>query len=219
MRCPKCGYISFDQIDKCLRCGKNIENTSAEVNGAVYNVPAPNYLIMTPSADVGEEVAGDEMDFSSDDVVLGAEAVEEVDFNFDDAETAAAAPVQVEDPGEEGGIEMDTDFFATPAAEEPVAEVFEVEEEGEETLSLSLDDAELSHGEEFVSERPFEEHESLEFDDGGMELSLDVDFDDVPETPPTPAAASPLGELSMDDFDLDLDLGDLDLGLGNDSKK
>lgn len=44
MRCPKCGYISFDHQEICKKCAKNIGDTVAEVNGTVYEALAPVFL-------------------------------------------------------------------------------------------------------------------------------------------------------------------------------
>ncbi|MCK5322928.1 MAG: hypothetical protein KAJ45_02235 [Desulfobulbaceae bacterium] len=33
MRCPKCGYISFDHLISCSNCGKNLTETSGELKG------------------------------------------------------------------------------------------------------------------------------------------------------------------------------------------
>ena len=44
MRCPKCGYISFDNVEKCLKCKKNISATAKLFQGSVLNVAAPVFL-------------------------------------------------------------------------------------------------------------------------------------------------------------------------------
>ena len=33
MRCPKCGYISFDHLEQCLKCKKNIKAVSDNMHG------------------------------------------------------------------------------------------------------------------------------------------------------------------------------------------
>ena len=44
MRCPKCGYISFDHVEKCLKCMKNIKDTSDNLHGTVFHAKAPSFL-------------------------------------------------------------------------------------------------------------------------------------------------------------------------------
>ncbi len=44
MRCPKCGYISFDHQETCRKCNKNIGDTVTEINGTVCDALAPSFL-------------------------------------------------------------------------------------------------------------------------------------------------------------------------------
>ena len=44
MRCPKCGYISFDNIDTCKKCNKLVGSLTSEINGTIYNATAPSFL-------------------------------------------------------------------------------------------------------------------------------------------------------------------------------
>ena len=44
MRCPKCGYISFDHSESCGKCGKDISSLSTELNGVGYQVKPPSFL-------------------------------------------------------------------------------------------------------------------------------------------------------------------------------
>jgi len=47
MRCPKCGYISFDHLETCRKCEKYIGDVVTEVNGTVYDAFAPSFLRLT----------------------------------------------------------------------------------------------------------------------------------------------------------------------------
>ncbi len=104
MRCPKCGYISFDQIDNCLKCGKNIVKVSVALKGAVPNVAAPEYLLM--EEDVVFQGADEFVEGTADDGFMKKEpAVEESgqaftqqeeEFWFDAAES-----------GEDDGVDID----------------------------------------------------------------------------------------------------------------
>jgi len=44
MRCPKCGYISFDHQETCKKCAKNIGDAVTEINGTVYEALVPTFL-------------------------------------------------------------------------------------------------------------------------------------------------------------------------------
>ena len=50
MRCPKCGYISFDHIDNCRKCHKPI--AQSEFKGTTYPVLVPIFL--QPSQEIPE---------------------------------------------------------------------------------------------------------------------------------------------------------------------
>lgn len=43
MRCPKCGYISFDHVETCLKCKKDISG-KVDVVGTTYHAAAPSFL-------------------------------------------------------------------------------------------------------------------------------------------------------------------------------
>ncbi|WP_319587247.1 hypothetical protein [uncultured Desulfobulbus sp.] len=47
MRCPKCGYISFDHLETCKKCQKYIGDVGAEINGTTYNAETPLFLKIT----------------------------------------------------------------------------------------------------------------------------------------------------------------------------
>ena len=50
MRCPKCGYISFDHLATCLNCKKDISEISSTAQGTTYNAAAPMFLKFTQSS-------------------------------------------------------------------------------------------------------------------------------------------------------------------------
>lgn len=44
MRCPKCGYISYDHLDFCTQCNKEIGSLVSDINGTIYKAVAPSFL-------------------------------------------------------------------------------------------------------------------------------------------------------------------------------
>ncbi len=222
MRCPKCGYISFDQIDKCLRCGKDIGTTAAEVNGSAYNVPAPDYLVF----DVHEKREQNDAD-TSEEIFLGEEALEAgevVDFDF--ANESNETPVEVnldsvEEVEAEGEheIEMDMNFFEEESAVlESSSPALESDSE-EEGIDFDFDTPPagplppVASNEDITEkvEEVFEKAEDIELGDAGLDHLFDTEE-------PAPVPPHDSSKLSMDDFDMDLDLGDLDLGLDDEKK-
>ncbi len=48
MRCPKCGYTSFDDLEVCNKCHKNILGMIGEITGTSFHCPPPAFLRATP---------------------------------------------------------------------------------------------------------------------------------------------------------------------------
>jgi hypothetical protein len=98
MRCPKCGYISFDHLTACLNCSKDISAVSSSALGTTYNVAAPSFLSFSvrsgvPEEDVVLQVASDELAGELDvvdpdlDILINEEEEGEIEFHTDDLDT------------------------------------------------------------------------------------------------------------------------------------
>ena len=137
MRCPKCSYISFDHLTACAKCGRDISETAAELQGSSINVEVPMFLS-------GALAAFTESEESFEEHATEAEVSEGIDFDM-----------EMESEPEEEGIEMagaeeDVDFsFEEEGAEEAD---FEVAAEEEESMSLAEAEAEEAAGDEGISE-------------------------------------------------------------------
>lgn len=44
MRCPKCGFISFDSLDSCRKCNKPLASVSVALHGSAYDCQSPVFL-------------------------------------------------------------------------------------------------------------------------------------------------------------------------------
>ncbi len=44
MKCPKCGYVSFDYLDTCKKCGNDLTSVRA-ILGLVPVIPNPPFLL------------------------------------------------------------------------------------------------------------------------------------------------------------------------------
>ena len=44
MRCPKCGYISFDRVERCGKCAHDLLAVAAQLRGPMAKVSAPMFL-------------------------------------------------------------------------------------------------------------------------------------------------------------------------------
>ncbi len=47
MRCPKCGYISFDDRAACSKCSHSLEELLEELRGTGIHTDIPNFLAAT----------------------------------------------------------------------------------------------------------------------------------------------------------------------------
>lgn len=208
MRCPKCGFISFDHLDNCLKCNKELKSHAGTVQGTVFNVQAPTFLkIQTErekksfgDIEIDSELESGEFDLQDPDleILLDEEEGEE-------EARGKATPLQLDkeeeleiSPGESFELSLDT------AKEE--------EEEGI-TIDLGQFQNDLDEGKAglggIFGGRKEDGKISLDFPD---ELSDISDLSPPHQKPPPPPVQKPAGkaEPSGDfDFSLDLDLNGL----------
>jgi hypothetical protein len=105
MRCPKCGYISFDHLETCKKCQKYVGDTLAEINGTAHDAVSPLFLTIKPGDgySVSESVQGEETLESSQN-----EESTEIDFVFDDGEAQpASTEIEFRQSSEDMVIEFD----------------------------------------------------------------------------------------------------------------
>jgi hypothetical protein len=200
MRCPKCGYISFDHVETCLKCKKDISGT-VDVNGTTYHVAAPSFLKFMPD-DLSEEDGG----FGGSD---SEHAAHNTEFSDSDLEVLVGDD---DFDSEEGDISFDSFGSDDVAAEFQLEtdEAFELEEENDDGFEFELED------DDDQSKVPLD---TADFD-------VPDELSDISDLAP-PAKGSkqaPAGSgavnLSLDDDmspgdDLDLAGMDFDLGIGN----
>ncbi len=212
MRCPKCGFISFDHLEQCLKCKKNIKTVSDTLHGTVFHVAAPTFLKLSSSRD--EEPNGDK------EFVDNFEANEEfVDEDLD---------VLVEDDSStEVEIGMAADDLDAEYSDKGGKTQVEVEESEDREIAIDLSQFEDAEDLEGVPDgtpaaRKEPEEDSLSLD---MPAEL-IDISDlappgkgVQSEKPGSSAVSKKDSfnLEMDDLDFDLGLGDLVAGLATDS--
>ena len=192
MRCPKCGYISFDNVEKCLKCKKNIADASSLFQGSVLKVTTPVFLKLVPDEEEVEEVAAE-----SEELELAEEEFEISDPDLDilleeDEGTTAEVQLELEDPDlEQSALDQLNDDLSE-------IEAFSEEDSGEDEVKLdfgALDEAEVEGA--FADEEP------------EVTMSLDVpdELADLSDLSPPPKA--PVEEKPAADDDVDFDFGDL----------
>lgn len=210
MRCPKCGFISFDNVEACLKCKKTIPDNAKNVQGSVYNVAPPVFL----KFGVEEEEAS--VDIAE---VEGFEVEEEFEFTdpeldilLEDEDEGEAEPLSMED----GEAEIAFDDEEGLAGEFGEIEAFSEEPSDEDDLALDLGMMEDSSDEEAAELRTAvaEEGSALDIPDELADIS-DLSppektiFDDEPKAEARPASKDSL-EDELDFGALEAKLADLD---------
>ena len=147
MRCPKCGFISFDHLTSCAKCGKDIAEVASELQGTSINVETPMFLsgALAAYAERQESFAGhgdfepgEGIDFSMEEESAAGEPIEMaaeeegVDISFEDEAEKAEISKAVEGSEEAAAEEAEVDFTIEPEA------VTEVEAEAESFEELDF---------------------------------------------------------------------------------
>jgi len=184
MRCPKCGFISFDHLTSCAKCGKDIAEVASELQGTSIKVEMPMFLstALASFADREEsfeeqamesEVSGG-IDFSMDDESTDQEVVQmagaggDIDFSFEAEEAEESSPIEVKT--------------------EDVAD-FTLEAEAAATGSVA--------DEESIEELDFMGTADEEEEEGGLEFDLEDFMEELDDDKPKSSKSA--------DIDLDLD--------------
>lgn len=203
MRCPKCGFISFDHLENCLKCKKKIKKTSDGLSGTVYNVAPPVFLKLNEEpdqaeneipdvfADADDALANEEIRDPDLDILIENE--DEVDFSLSDEDSE---DIELDLGGSE---DEDIDF------------ALQDEDEGDREITFDFEQFDEDQ-DAFASEA---EMEPVQKTTGGMELPDELsdisDLEPPPvETPALEEVAEVAGDSEGEEFDLDLDF-DLDL--------
>jgi len=203
MRCPKCGYISFDNVDECLKCKKNIKKASDAVKGTTYHATAPAFLKFT-----------DYSDEDSDTVELFVDDTEEESENLADGDLEVLLTDNDEDTddrNEEDVFELQDDADTSgdsEAEDEEDREIeidfskFEDKSAGEEDR-LSLDDSDEERSVDL--ELPDELADISDLSPPALSLEDETETAVESEAPPAQVAASEELDLESLDFDLGLE--------------
>jgi hypothetical protein len=196
MRCPKCGYISFDNVEKCLKCRKNITDASSKFQGSVLNVATPVFLKLVPDE---EEV--DEVEIPQEEA-----EIEEQDFEISDPE------LDILLDGEEGDtaevqLEMEDDGLEQSALDQLNDDLSEIESFSEEDTAEETA-PELGELDDMEMEQAFAEDEPAE----ALSMEMPDDLADISDLSPPEkeeAVAEAPREEQPVESEVDLDFGDL----------
>jgi hypothetical protein len=231
MRCPKCGYISFDHLENCLKCNKDIKEVSNSLFGSTYKFPAPSFLKLPreKNEDFSEQgalvedvsiVEVDEyVDEDLDILIEDDEAGIDGEIRFaEDNETGTELKSSEEDRQEDHEGEIEIDFSQFEDDEEPDVNLFDdddaEEEEQQEPAVRQMparelpdelsDMSDLAHPGKSPAESSSSDLSALELDD----LYFDLGLDDTDKDQPAKKGESKESILSLDDIDFSDALAD-----------
>ncbi|MGB5230577.1 MAG: hypothetical protein WBN83_03545 [Desulfoprunum sp.] len=199
MRCPKCGFISFDQLPKCVKCGKSFSSIADLVHGTAFSVSAPLFLKI-------QEVT--ETKAFGDDIKISDEMAEEFEVQDPDLEILFENE-EGETGAEPSALQMDAvDDTALKEEIESSLEFGKDEEEGEISIDLSQFQNDL--------EGPVLGGTVAALGSAGkINRELPDELSDISDLAPPPRETrSPATVEADDDFDFSLDLGMDNLGGG-----
>jgi hypothetical protein len=103
MKCPKCGFVSYDHLSECKKCGANLVAVREVLGFSALKSEVPFLLgtLLTsgsrgdiPGPGTGEEAAHDDFSYDSEGSLRGT-----VDFEQADSKTASAVADEVKSKG------------------------------------------------------------------------------------------------------------------------
>ena len=170
MRCPKCGYISFDKVESCSKCAASLAEISENILGTAQKVEAPAFLASVIGGTGGEAAFEESQDAYA----------EETEFDLSDA-------VEEEAPDEDL-MEDDIDL----AGEE------EIELQAEESDVPSIDLSQFDETQDDAVEEEALADVELEVDaadepdeDGSIDFHMEEEFELEPQAEPSQEASLP----------------------------
>ena len=219
MRCPKCGYISFDHLNVCRKCKKNIATISAGLFGSTYNIQAPTFLKLgrEQREDSSEHMEfAEEQAFADDDEYVDDELAvlvededddEEGSINFAEDAPARAARADDDELGD-GEIEIDFSQFEETDEKPDLHQDARPQQEKRNNLKMDIppalaDISDLAPPAQYSGEKaslkpPADtDFSDLDLDDLNFDLALDG-LDDVAKKSPVNAEKD---LLSLEDLD------------------
>lgn len=190
MRCPKCGYISFDQQQSCKKCSADLTSVAAALAGTGLQTGAAFFLASVLAGESGAE----EREFDLAEMTIEDEVAGEPEATADgEVPVVDLAPFAME---EGQGGEEEEEELALAGEEEGIS--FSLPEEEKEEIALTLpEEAEVT---EKVEKVPAADEDALA---GSIDFSLGEEEGAAPnvadllmdrDAPPRPVRSETLDE-------------------------
>lgn len=228
MRCPKCGFISFDNLETCLRCKKDISQTANMFQGSAKNVVAPVFLKFA-DLDENDDLSLDDdeaeaaIEFADPDLEILVDGAEEesdsrLQFAFGEEQEDASTALDLSD--EFGGTVANAD-------DQPAEGALDLGmfENGSDEDSFNFEDSRAAGELPPSLEIPEELADISDLSPPGKTRSTNSDALFVEEPEPSPAEvqlgeqfdAEPADDLDFSSMDMEFDLGNDEVAGGDES--
>ena len=103
MRCPKCGYISFDYNQVCPKCSKDISGEQAKINLPSFR-PDPPSLLGVLIGEADESNVGFQIDSAT-----SMDTSHDMDMSMDDSAVIDTSDMDLEEDDQNLEISFDQD--------------------------------------------------------------------------------------------------------------
>ena len=212
MRCPKCGYISFDYNQVCPKCNKDITGERAKMNLPSFR-PTPPSLLGALTGEANESSVNLGVSVPTEPEMIE----QELDVSLDDS-----GEISVDDIAFDEGQDLDINLEAKASIEfeapEEALASDDISESGEGDAEISLDeslsDFEFEPDNMEISLEPEvmvpEDTESTLSLPGAKDDGISMDLEGMPEGGPE-AEQEDSSDSDQKGDELLLDLGDLSL--------
>ena len=120
MRCPKCGFISFDHLETCKNCQKPLGDLIALIGGTTYDATPPMFLTVSSadSAPASSSAAAVEPDIltapAAAQPMMHFEESDEQVFSLDEDFSSEEPHKEIEFPDGADGLLLDLDNQGEP---------------------------------------------------------------------------------------------------------
>jgi hypothetical protein len=205
MKCPKCGYISFDYNEVCPKCNKGITPEREKMKLPSFK-PAPPSLLGTLTGKAKKPDDADLVEAPDTAAMLDREldfTTEDLDFKGEDiltSEPSLADTYSFEVPLEEETEERSQESLETFEFSESVEDIEEVDLssiESDEGLSIDIEELTVEDSEFETSSEPSTENEIVLDSDL---ITIEDEYTEATSASELPSFDEETGSLALDDL-------------------